>query len=57
MTDVLEQHFARTVNPVDDSDWLAVVRRARRPRKRAAALAFVAAAVALLLTPALGIGG
>ena len=57
MTDLLEQHFARTVNPVDDSDWLTVLRRARRPRTRAAALTLVAAALGLLLTPGVGIGG
>ena len=57
MTDLLEQHFARTVNPVDDSDWLAVVRRARRPRKRAAGVAIAAAALAILVTPAVGVGG
>lgn len=55
--DLLEQHFSHVSNPVDDSDWLAVRRRARRPRRRVALIAVVAAATALLVAPALGIGG
>jgi hypothetical protein len=54
--DLLQQHFSRLGNPVDDSDWLAVQRRARRPRRRVMLIAVVAAAAALLVTPAFGIG-
>jgi hypothetical protein len=57
MTDLLEEHFARLRSPIDDSDWLAVRRRARRPRRRAALVAVVAATAALLVAPAFGIGG
>jgi hypothetical protein len=57
MTDLLEQHFSRLRNPIDDSDWLAVRRRARRPGRRVALIAVVAAASALLVAPAFGIGG
>jgi hypothetical protein len=55
--DLLEQHFSRLRNPVDDSDWLAVRRRARKPRRRVALIAVAAAAGALLVAPAFGIGG
>jgi hypothetical protein len=55
--DLLEQHFSHVRNPVDDSDWLAVRRRAGRPRRRVALVALVAAAAALLVAPAFGIGG
>jgi hypothetical protein len=56
--DLLEQHFSRIENPVDDSDWSAVRQRARKPRKRAALAVLVAvAATALLVAPAFGIGG
>lgn len=55
--DLLEQHFSQVSNPMDDSDWLAVRRRARRPRRRVALIAAAAAATALLVTPTLGIGG
>lgn len=55
--DLLEQHFSHVSTPVDDSDWLAVRRRAHRPRRRVALIAVVAAATALLLAPAFGIGG
>jgi hypothetical protein len=55
--DLLEQHFSSVKNPVDDSDWLAVRRRAGRSRRRVALVAVVAAAAALLVTPAFGIGG
>ena len=57
MTDLLEQQFSPLRNPVDDSDWLAVRRRARRPWRRAALVALVAATAALLVAPAFGIGG
>lgn len=56
MTDLLEQQFAGAKNPIDDSDWLDVRRRARRPWKRVALVAVVAAAAALLVAPAFGIG-
>lgn len=55
--DLLEQHFSQLGNPIDDSDWLAVRRRARRPRRRVALVAVAAVAAALLVTPAFGIGG
>jgi hypothetical protein len=55
--DLLEQHFAHLSNPTDDSDWLAVRRRARRPARRVALVAVVAAAAALLVAPAFGVGG
>jgi hypothetical protein len=55
--DLLEQHFSRITNPVDDSDWLAVRRRARRPLRRGVLIAAVAAAATLLVAPAFGIGG
>jgi hypothetical protein len=57
MTDPLEQQFATLRNPSDDSDWLDVRRRARRPWRRAAFVVVVAAAAALLVAPAFGIGG
>jgi hypothetical protein len=57
MTDLLEQHFSHLRNPVDDSDWLAVRRRARRPWRRAALIAAVLVAAALSVAPAFGIGG
>ncbi|MDQ2909883.1 MAG: hypothetical protein M3R26_00015 [Actinomycetota bacterium] len=56
MTDLLEQHLARTVNPLDDSDWLSVRRPVRLPRKRVALLAAAAVAAALLVAPAFGLG-
>jgi hypothetical protein len=56
MTDLLEQHFSRLRNPIDDSDWLAVRRRARRRGRRAALIAAVLVAAALLVAPAFGIG-
>jgi hypothetical protein len=69
MTDLLEQHILRTANPIDDSDWRDVRRRARwrrvrttalptlRPRRRWRVLAVAAAAVAAIVaTPAFGIG-
>ncbi len=57
MTDLLEQQFSPLKNPIDDSDWLAVRRRAWRPWRRAALVAVVAATAALLVAPAFGIGG
>jgi hypothetical protein len=56
MTDLLEQHLARTVNPLDDSDWLSVRRPARLQRKRVALLAAAAVAAALLVAPPFGLG-
>jgi hypothetical protein len=55
MTELLEQHLAATANPLDDSDWLAVVRRARRPRRRVALVAAAVAAAALIAAPAFGV--
>jgi integrase len=57
MTDLLEKHFAPLRNPSNDSDWLDVRRRARRPWRRAVLVAVVAATVALLVAPAFGVGG
>jgi hypothetical protein len=57
MTDLLEQHFSLERNPNNDSDWLDVRRRARRPWRRAALVAAVAVAAALLVAPAFGLGG
>jgi hypothetical protein len=57
MTDLLEEQFLPLRNPIDDSDWLAVRRRARRPWRRAALIGLVAATAALLVVPAFGIGG
>jgi hypothetical protein len=57
MTDLLEQQLAATANPLDDSDWLAVRRRVRRPRRRIG-LAAVAAVIALAAAvPAFGLSG
>jgi hypothetical protein len=55
MTDLLAQQLAATANPLDDSDWLDVRRRVRRPRRRIALAAVVAAAAALLAAPAFGL--
>jgi len=55
MTDLLEQHLAATANPLDDSDWLAVVRRARRPRRRIVLVAAAVIAAALVAAPAFGV--
>jgi hypothetical protein len=55
MTDLLEHHLAATANPLDDSDWLAVVRRARRPRRRVALVAAAVIAAALVAAPAFGV--
>jgi hypothetical protein len=57
MTDLLEQQFSPLRNPIDDSDWLDVRRRARRLRRRVVLVAGVAVAAALLVAPAFGIGG
>jgi hypothetical protein len=55
MTDLLEHHVAATANPLDDSDWLAVLRRARRSRRRIVLVAAAAAAAALVAAPAFGV--
>jgi hypothetical protein len=57
MTDLLEQRLLLHANSLDDSDWLAVRRRARRPRRRAAIAAVAAAIATLLVVPALGVSG
>jgi hypothetical protein len=57
MTDLLEQQLSPLRNEIDDSDWLDVRRRARRPWRRAALIAVAAATTALLVAPAFGIGG
>jgi hypothetical protein len=57
MTDLLEQQFSPLRNPIDDSDWLDVRRRTRRPWRRAALIAVAAVTAALLVAPAFGIGG
>jgi hypothetical protein len=56
MTDLLEQQFSPLRNPIDDSDWLDVRRRARRPWRRAALIAVAAVTAVLLVAPAFGIG-
>jgi hypothetical protein len=56
MTDPLAQRLAWLENRADDSDWSAVRRRARRPRRRAALVAAITALATLLVTPAFGIG-
>jgi len=55
MTDLLEHHLAATANPLDDSDWLAVVRRARRPHRRLLLVAAALVAAALVTAPAFGV--
>jgi len=55
MTDLLEHHLAATANPLDDSDWLAVVRRTRRPRRRLLLIAAAVVSAALVAAPALGV--
>ncbi len=59
MTDVLESHLERLVNPIDDSDWLDVQRRVRGMRRPRRVIAFAAgiAAAAVLAVPAFGVGG
>ena len=56
MTDVLFERFAALADQADDSDWLDVRRRARRPRSRIAATAAAAAALVAVAT-ALATGG
>jgi hypothetical protein len=56
MTDLLEQRLAELANPIDDSDWLSVRRKARRPLVAAGVVAMAAAAAALFVTPAFGLG-
>jgi hypothetical protein len=48
----LAQRFAAVANQLDDSDWLAVRRRARRVRRRWLALPLAAALAALLVSSA-----
>jgi hypothetical protein len=55
VTDPLATHFAPLVNPLDDSDWLDVRRRARRPLARPLVLVAAVALAALLVAPALGL--
>jgi hypothetical protein len=58
--DELRERFGKIEHPPDDSDWLEVVRLARRPRRLrawfAAAVAAVAAAI-VVAAPAFGLGG
>jgi hypothetical protein len=56
MSDLLEQRLSRLRNPMDDSDWNDVQRKARRPIRRAVLAMAVAATAALLVAPAFGIG-
>lgn len=55
MTDVLHERFAALADPIDDSDWLDVRRRARPGRRRHAIVA-VAAIAALLAAAAVAAG-
>jgi hypothetical protein len=55
MTDPLARHFAPLVNPLDDSDWLDVRRRARRPLARPIVLVAALVLAALAVAPALGL--
>jgi hypothetical protein len=61
VTDPLQERLLHTQNPIDDSDWLDVRRRARRARPSRVALIAVAALLAavatLLATPAFGLRG
>jgi hypothetical protein len=57
MTNVLEERLARTANALDDSDWRDVERRARRPRRRLAVAAVLAATLAILVIPPFSVGG
>jgi hypothetical protein len=57
MTDLLEQHFSQLRNPVDDSDWRVVRRRATRSGRRVALAAAAVLAVGLLVAPGVGVGG
>jgi hypothetical protein len=56
MTDLLHQHFSQLTNPVDDSDWRAVRRRAGRSGRRVTLAAAAVVAGGLLVAPALGLG-
>jgi hypothetical protein len=58
MTDLLEQHLSRLANPIDDSDWLDVRRRARLRRARPLVALVAAAAVVSVLVamPGFGLG-
>ena len=57
MTDLLERRFSPLRNQSDDSNWVDVRRRARRPVRRIALVAALAVAAALLVAPAFGLGG
>ena len=53
MTELLEQHFSPLRNPIDDSDWLDVRGRTRRPVRRIAIAAAVVVAIAAIAAPTL----
>jgi|tagenome__1003787_1003787.scaffolds.fasta_scaffold20963515_2 hypothetical protein len=55
MTDLLADALSGTANPLDDSDWLAVRRRARRPWGRVALLAAAAAVALFVVAPGFGL--
>jgi len=57
MNDLLAAEFVATVNPLDDSDWLAVRRAARRPRRRLVLSAAAVVAAVLVAAPAFGVPG
>jgi hypothetical protein len=57
MTDLLARRFEPLSNPIDDSDWLDVRRRARPPWRRIALVAVAAAVTAVAVSPAFGLGG
>lgn len=57
MNDLLAAELAATVNPLDDSDWLAVRRAARCPRRRLVFAAVAAVAAVLVAAPAFGLTG
>lgn len=61
MAELLRQRFEALMNPVDDSDWLEVRRRAGETKRRRpvwiALAAAIAAVTVLLTTPALGLRG
>jgi hypothetical protein len=55
MTDLLARELTATANPLDDSDWLAIRRRARRPRRRLGLLAAAAALALFVVAPGFGL--
>lgn len=57
MTDMLEQRLRLLANPLDDSDWLDVRRRALRTKRLLASAAVAAAIITILVAPGLGVGG